>query len=174
MIKDSSVRKLLLFFVSVWFLLVLFRVIFAVWQWESLSSASWGELCQGFYIGVKFDGRIAVALSLPMLVLLFLPGLRTRVSRFSRGIALVYAVIFFLVFSIYLGDFGHFAYLGLRLNAAFFGMARDFGTSARMVWESYPVIPGLLALVLAAVTVKVCIERINEIRKGEYDDLSEY
>ena len=33
---------------------------------------------------------------------------------------------------------------------------------------------GVLPLVFAAVTVKVCIERIREIKKGEEDDLSKY
>ena len=33
---------------------------------------------------------------------------------------------------------------------------------------------GLLPLVLSAVMVKVCIERIQEIKKGEEDDLSKY
>lgn len=150
MIKDTSVRKLFAFFVAVWVLLVLFRIIFAVWQWGNLSAASWSEIGRAFYIGLKFDGRIAVALSLPMLLLLFLPGLRSRVSKWSRGIALFYGIAFFLLFSTYLGDFGHFAYLGLRMNAAFFGMAKDFGTSAKMVWESYPVIPCALALLVAA------------------------
>jgi len=33
---------------------------------------------------------------------------------------------------------------------------------------------GLIPLVLSGVTLKVCIERIREIRKGEEDDLSQY
>lgn len=33
---------------------------------------------------------------------------------------------------------------------------------------------GFLPLAFSAVTVKVCIERINEIRKGEEDDISKY
>ena len=33
---------------------------------------------------------------------------------------------------------------------------------------------GIIPLIFAAVTIKVCIERINEIRKGEEDDLSKY
>ncbi len=32
----------------------------------------------------------------------------------------------------------------------------------------------VLPLVFSAVMVKVCIERINEIKKGEEDDLSKY
>ena len=33
---------------------------------------------------------------------------------------------------------------------------------------------GIIPLVFSAVMVKVCIERINEIKKGEEDDLSKY
>ena len=33
---------------------------------------------------------------------------------------------------------------------------------------------GFLPLIFAAVTIAVCVERINEIKKGEEDDLSKY
>ena len=33
---------------------------------------------------------------------------------------------------------------------------------------------GLFPIVFSAVTVKVCIERIQEIKKGEEDDISQY
>ncbi len=33
---------------------------------------------------------------------------------------------------------------------------------------------GIIPFVFSVVIVKVCIERINEIRKGEEDDLSKY
>ena len=33
---------------------------------------------------------------------------------------------------------------------------------------------GILPLALSVLIVKVCIERINEIKKGEEDDLSKY
>ena len=33
---------------------------------------------------------------------------------------------------------------------------------------------GILPLVFAVVMVKVCLERINEIKKGEEDDISKY
>ncbi len=33
---------------------------------------------------------------------------------------------------------------------------------------------GIIPLSLSAVMLKVCIERINEIKKGEEDDLSKY
>ena len=39
------------------------------------------------------------------------------------------------------------------------------------IWQ---YILGLLPIVFSAVMVKVCIERIHEIKKGEEDDLSQY
>ena len=33
---------------------------------------------------------------------------------------------------------------------------------------------GILPIVFSAIMVKVCIERINEIKKGEEDDISKY
>ena len=33
---------------------------------------------------------------------------------------------------------------------------------------------GIIPLVLSAVMIKVCIERIKEIKKGEEDDISKY
>ena len=33
---------------------------------------------------------------------------------------------------------------------------------------------GMIPLVLSAVLVKVCIERLTEIKKGEEDDISKY
>ena len=33
---------------------------------------------------------------------------------------------------------------------------------------------GIIPLIFSIVMIKVCIERINEIRKGEEDDLSKY
>lgn len=33
---------------------------------------------------------------------------------------------------------------------------------------------GIIPLVFSAVMVKVCIERLNEIKKGEEDDISKY
>ena len=33
---------------------------------------------------------------------------------------------------------------------------------------------GIIPIILSVVMVKVCIERVNEIRKGEEDDISKY
>lgn len=146
MAKDSSFRRFLLFFFCVWGALAALRLGFAVWQWNAVRGARPDEVLRALYIGLKFDARLAAIVSLPMLFLLYLPGVRSRLGRWRGRLAFLYALLFGLLLVAYMADFGHFAYLGTRMDAAFVGMIRDFSTSAQMVWESYPVIPCALGL----------------------------
>ena len=49
-----------------------------------------------------------------------------------------------------------------------------FGFLITLVSGFWKYALGIFPLAFAAVTIKVCIERIQEIRKGEEDDLSQY
>ena len=49
-----------------------------------------------------------------------------------------------------------------------------FGFLMMLVNGAWRYVLGIAPLLLAGVTVKVCIERILEIKKGEEDDLSQY
>ena len=49
-----------------------------------------------------------------------------------------------------------------------------FGFLISLLDGAWRYILGLLPIVFSAVMVKVCIERIHEIKKGEEDDLSKY
>jgi len=49
-----------------------------------------------------------------------------------------------------------------------------FGLLISVVEGIWKYVLGILPLAFAAVAVKVCIERIQEIKKGEEDDLSQY
>ena len=49
-----------------------------------------------------------------------------------------------------------------------------FGFLITLLDGGWKYILGLLPLALTVVMVKVCIERIYEIKKGEEDDLSQY
>lgn len=51
---------------------------------------------------------------------------------------------------------------------AYFGFLISFLSGA---WK---YILGIVPLVLSGITIYVCIERINEIKKGEEDDISKY
>ena len=49
-----------------------------------------------------------------------------------------------------------------------------FGFLIAMLDGIWKWLLGIIPLAFTAVTLKVCIERIKEIRKGEEDDLSKY
>ena len=49
-----------------------------------------------------------------------------------------------------------------------------FGVLITLLGGVWRWLLGIFPLVFTAVTVKVCIERINEIKKGEEDDISKY
>ncbi len=49
-----------------------------------------------------------------------------------------------------------------------------FGFLMTLLSGVWKVLLGVFPLILSAVTVGVCIERIREIKKGEEDDLSQY
>ena len=49
-----------------------------------------------------------------------------------------------------------------------------FGLLITLLDGAWKYVLGIIPLVLSAVMVKVCIERINEIKEGEEDDISKY
>lgn len=49
-----------------------------------------------------------------------------------------------------------------------------FGLLITLIPGIWKYILGIVPLLFSVVMVKVCIERINEIRRGEEDDLSKY
>ena len=49
-----------------------------------------------------------------------------------------------------------------------------FGLLLSLLDGTWKIILGIIPLLLSIATVRVCIERIREIRKGEEDDLSQY
>ena len=49
-----------------------------------------------------------------------------------------------------------------------------FGVLMSLLTGVWRVVLGVCPLIFSAITLGVCIERINEIKKGEEDDISKY
>ncbi len=49
-----------------------------------------------------------------------------------------------------------------------------FGFLIALLNGIWKYVLGIFPIVFSAITVRVCIERINEIKKGEEDDISKY
>ena len=103
-------------------------------------------------IGFRFDLRLAILVMLPVALLAWIPRWNLVGSRLLRIINRLYLVaILSAVLLIYIIDFGHYAYLGVRINATVLRFIEDAQISRDMVWQTYPVIwitLGWLATVL--------------------------
>ena len=98
-------------------------------------------LLQTLGIGLRFDLRLALLIMLPMALLCYLPIWNVLGSRLVRYIGKAYLAVTLLVVGlVYVLDFGHYNYLGTRINATVLRFAGDTDISTNMLWQSYPVV----------------------------------
>ena len=107
------------------------------------------------YIGLKFDARMAVFMTLPLAFCLLWPRLERLVSR--KGPSVVRSVLCLVTgimaagaMLVHIFDFGFFFYLHQHIDMGAKVFLEDPSESVRMVWQSYPVI--LIMLAFAAAT----------------------
>src|SRR5438309_110121 len=108
------------------------------------------DLAHAFYLGLKFDARLAAVVSLPLLF-------------FSSTAYIVIAEMLLAI--LYAADFGCYAYIHQRLNAEVLEFLRNPIISLHMVWESYHVVWFALGLVAFLALMVVLAKRRTE--KGE-------
>ncbi|MDR2507318.1 MAG: LTA synthase family protein [Candidatus Accumulibacter sp.] len=98
-----------------------------------------GTVFETLGIGLRFDLRLAILLMLPPALLLVLPFRNAR--RILRRIVRVWLALVLLAAGlVYIVDFGHYAWLGLRLNASALRFFSNAQISAQLIWEHYPVV----------------------------------
>ncbi|MDH5737468.1 MAG: sulfatase-like hydrolase/transferase [Gammaproteobacteria bacterium] len=124
---------------AVWLLFLSLRAVF----YSGFSDARGADssiLLQALWIGARFDLRLAVLFNVPLFLLAYLPRWNLITSFLARKIAIVYVVLLMAVLLlIYIIDFGHYVYLGIRVDSTALRFFQDAGISAKMLWESYPV-----------------------------------
>ncbi|PTS98236.1 sulfatase, partial [Pseudomonas sp. HMWF006] len=99
------------------------------------------QLRETLGIGLRFDLRLAVLLMLPLALLAWLPRWNlTRVALLRRVARGYWLLVLGVVGLVYIIDFGHYAYLGVRINATVLRYLEDAQISQQMVWETYPVL----------------------------------
>ncbi|NUU36876.1 LTA synthase family protein [Pseudomonas sp. C2B4] len=116
-------------------------------------------------IGFRFDLRLAILVMLPLALLAWIPRWNLVSSRLLRHLSRVYvAAAMGALLLIYIVDFGHYAYLGVRINATVLRFIEDAQISRDMVWQTYPVIwisLGWLATVALVTLAVVRLERVT-------------
>ncbi len=121
------------------------------------------DLLKSFWLGWRFDLRIAVAMLLPLFFTGWLPFLNPLRNRYARMFWLtVLSAGFAVVALVYILDFGHYAYLSKRLDFTAMRFLEDASISAQMVWESYPVVWITLGWVTSVAVVYVAMKKLAD------------
>ncbi|MFQ3322245.1 MAG: phosphoglycerol transferase MdoB-like AlkP superfamily enzyme [Pseudomonadales bacterium] len=116
------------------------------------------SLFKTLYVGFKFDLRLACLITLPLMVLGLLPYFHIAKSAVTRKIAAGYLVLWIpAILMVYIIDFGHYSYLGMRVNSTVLRFAEDMTISTTMMWESYPVIWITLSWITMSVVLLAAI-----------------
>jgi phosphoglycerol transferase MdoB-like AlkP superfamily enzyme len=124
-----------------------FRIAFWATFHATAPNVPAADLAKAFYLGLKFDLRLAMLLTLPVLLLSWLPGFEPVRSRRGRRVWLGYFVgTASLCALIYLVDFAHYGWLNSRVNSTVIEHARPVSIAAQVVWETYPVLWAALGL----------------------------
>jgi phosphoglycerol transferase MdoB-like AlkP superfamily enzyme len=112
-------------------------------------------LFSAFLLGLRFDLRWISLLLLPIVLASLWPKYSPFYSVRNKKFWTWYlAFVTFIVIFFFAADFGCFAYNKTRLNASALNFAEDPKISMMMLWESYPMLWLLLALLVAVLALK--------------------
>lgn len=122
----------------------------------------WDGLLPALWLGLRYDLRWISILLLPIVA----GSLWPRYSPFhsvrnTRAWTAYLALATFAVIFFFAADFGCFSYNKTRLNASALNFAEDPGISAEMLWESYPMVWLVGALVVAVLLLRWMFQRTH-------------
>ncbi|MCW3467550.1 LTA synthase family protein [Chitinophaga nivalis] len=131
-------------------LMLMFRTIFYLFFFKTTITDN-AAIAKAWYLGVKFDIRLTLILIIPIALLALIARNGFFTSKAIRNTNFIYFFIVYLVLTLlYILDLGHYDYLGLRLDPSVlrFLAKGERADNARMVWQSYPVVRGALAIIV--------------------------
>ena len=136
------------FILANWLVFTLMRGIFLFVFRAALVPQSYPELWETFYVGAKFDMRLACALAIPLGLYFTVCAFWHKAQFLRKGMAWLYGVLEAVVLLVYFLDFAHYSYISMRINYSILKYAENPLISLQMAWETYPVVWGVLVLVL--------------------------
>ena len=133
--------------VLLFILLLIFRTIFYNIFIANSEVGSF-DVQNSFFFGIRFDLKLAILTYIPLaLFFLFAQGFFQK--KIYKIISVSYSTIVYLtILSFYLFDFGHYSYLGIRINANALRFFENLKISTEVFLESYPVFKGTICIVI--------------------------
>jgi phosphoglycerol transferase MdoB-like AlkP superfamily enzyme len=108
------------------------------------------SLLPSFWLGFKYDAKWISIILLPIAVLSVYAKFSPFYSERNKKLWSYYLAVTTLIVLFFFGaDFGNFSYNHTRINASALNFAEDPIISFKMLWQSYPMIWLITALVVA-------------------------
>lgn len=144
----------------------LLRLALLVYNREQIGSATAGVLAEAFFNGLRFDLRLAIIASLPML--LALPSLWAMSARRLFR----YWLTAFASITLFLGviELDFYREFNQRLNGLVFQyLKEDPRTVLSMIWYGFPVVRYLLAWALASCLLAWLFRKLDLSTRASHD-----
>jgi phosphoglycerol transferase MdoB-like AlkP superfamily enzyme len=141
-------------------LMTVLRFVFWVSFHGSDSPVPFATLLKAYFIGFRFDLRLALVLMLPWLALSFVPALNPERSAWARRFwagHLAFQTCFIVFF--YSFDLGHYEYLETRIDVSSLRFLLNPIISFQMMWETYPIGWSFLGLIAFGVALNFFLRR---------------
>ncbi len=148
-------------------LLIIFVMMFTTYRLVTLMAfmpedEAWTDMLPSLFLGLRFDLRWISMILLPIIIASLIPGFSPFYSLRNRKIWTWYlAVMTFIVIFFFAADFGAFSYNRTRLGASALNFVEDPGISAKMLWQSYPIMWMLLGLFVAVLLLRHMFRKMH-------------
>lgn len=146
---------------------LIYIVIFTIFRISTVclfkpAGVSIASLLPSFWLGFKFDVKWIAIILLPIVVLSVYPKLSPFFSEKNKRIWSYYLAVTTLIVLFFFGaDFGNFSYNHTRINASALNFAEDPVTSAKMLWQSYPMVWFLFLLLFTVYIIARVFKRTH-------------
>lgn len=126
----------------------IFRIIF-YYFFSGIENESTSDIVKAFSLGVRFDLKLATISFLPLAILIFVTNYRFFTLTFFKRLSIFYIVFTYIIITLFhIFDFGYYDYLNTRLDSSSLRFLSNLNISTQVLFESYPVYKGLLALII--------------------------
>jgi hypothetical protein len=110
------------------------------------------SLLPSFWLGFRFDAKWIAIILLPIAILSMYSKFSPFFSERNKRLWSYYLAITTIIVLFFFGaDFGNFSYNHTRINASALNFAEDPVISLKMLWQSYPMIWIVAALIIAVI-----------------------
>ena len=170
----QSIPRLIRFIVAMalFFFVLMFVLRIAVYGYFAPAGLHGADIARSFWLGFRFDAREVGVVCLLLLIFGSVPALDPFSGKAGKIVAFSIVSIFLIALIVlYVFDFLHFRYLLQRLNASALSFLEDAKISGTMVWQTYPVVRIVLAMLVAFIMlwwlIRLLYRRIsNTVYKG--------